>query len=478
MRKTGRYAEERLLLPIDIDPEPVEERLTAWGGAALLIQAIRSFDVPDSTKRHVHIKQRQRGYSESEYVESLLVLHALGGDCVDDLERMREDAGLSELLGYEVPSPEAARKFLNQFHEEALISKAQQQALALGQASWIPGETAALTGLADVNGDVISTIGQRCAGQKIATVDLDSTIIESWKREAQRSYEGYTGYQPMLALWAEMDLILADEFRAGNVPAIREPLRVARRAFAMLPNTVNEYYFRGDAACYEQELLTWLRDEKRADGPQGFIGLAVSAPMQAALLEEIDQTPSERWKLYSEDANAVKEYAVIDYFPEEAPVNRYREPLRYIGIRVRRKQREMFEGSREMLHFAVATNLWDWDPKRLLEWHREKAGSIEAVHDVLKNELGAGVLPSKRFGVDAAWMRLAVITHNVLTGLKRLALPPELLRARPKKLRFLIFATPGRLVEHARRKVLRIVRSWNRFTNWLPAIRALPAPAA
>jgi hypothetical protein len=477
MRKTGRYADEPLLLPVDIDPEPVQERLTAWGGAALLIQAIRSFDVPGSTKRHVHIKQRQRGYSEAEYVESLLVLHALGGDCVDDLERLREDAGLPELLGYEVPSPEAARKFLNQFHEEALVTEAQQQALALGQASWIAGESAPLAGLAEVNRDVIGMIGSRCAGQKIATVDLDSTLIESWKREAQRSYEGYTGYQPMLALWAEMDLIVADEFRDGNVPAIREPLRVARRAFAALPATVKEYYFRGDAACYEHELLTWLRDEKRADGPSGLIGFAVSAPMQPALLEGIEQTPAERWKLYSEDASAVKEYAVIDYFPEEAAANRYREPLRYIGIRVRRKQREMFEGGREVLHFAVATNLWDWDPKRLLEWHREKAGSIEAVHDVLKNELGAGVLPSKRFGADAAWFRLAVMTHNVLTGLKRLALPPELLRARPKRLRFLIFTTPGRLVEHARRMVLRIVRSWNRFTNWLPAIRALPAPA-
>ncbi len=89
MQKTGRYADEALLLPIDIDPEPVEERLTAWGGAALLIQAMRSFDVPGSTKRHIHIKQRQRGYSEGEYVESLLVLQALGGDCVDDLERLR-----------------------------------------------------------------------------------------------------------------------------------------------------------------------------------------------------------------------------------------------------------------------------------------------------------------------------------------------------------------------------------------------------
>lgn len=71
----------------------------------------------------------------------------------------------------------------------------------------------------------------------------------------------------MLALWAEMDLILADEFRDGNVPAMREPLRVARQAFAALPASVSEYYFRGDAACYEHELLNWLRDEKREGGP-------------------------------------------------------------------------------------------------------------------------------------------------------------------------------------------------------------------
>ena len=69
---------------------------------------------------------------------------------------------------------------------------------------------------------------------------------------------------------------------------------------------------------------------------------------------------------------------------------------------------------------------------KLIEWHREKAGTIEGVHDVLKNELAAGVLPSKYFGANAAWLRLAVIAYNVLTALKRLALagrfidgPPE-----------------------------------------------------
>jgi len=93
----------------------------------------------------------------------------------------------------------------------------------------------------------------------------------------------------------------------------------------------------------------------------------------------------------------------------------------------------------------VLSNIWDWEPVKLIEWHREKAGTIERVHDVLKNELAAGVLPSKYFGANAAWLRLAVISYNVLTALKRLALPADLLRARPKRLRFLIFYTAGRL---------------------------------
>ena len=123
-------------------------------------------------------------------------------------------------------------------------------------------------------------------------------------------------------------------------------------------------------------------------------------------------------------------------------------------------------------------NIRDWKPARLLEWHREKAGTIEAVHDVLKNELSAGVLPCGRFGANAAWLRLAVITYNVLTALKRLALPPELLTARPKRLRFLIFNTPGKLVHHARRTLLRLVRTWNRFGNWQHALVLLPLPAS
>ena len=69
---------------------------------------------------------------------------------------------------------------------------------------------------------------------------------------------------------------------------------------------------------------------------------------------------------------------------------------------------------------------------------------------------------------------MAVITHNVLTALKRLALPAELLRARPKRLRFLIFNTPGRVAYNARRMVLRLVTSLERLGGWMETCRLLP----
>lgn len=127
-----------------------------------------------------------------------------------------------------------------------------------------------------------------------------------------------------------------------------------------------------------------------------------------------------------------------------------------------------------MKHFAVLSNVWEWAPKRLIQWHREKAGTVEAVHDVLKNELAGGVMPSKYFGANAAWLRLTVITHNVLTALKRIALPSELLRARPKRLRFLIINTAGRIVQHARNTLLRLATLADRIALWKEAMRLLP----
>lgn len=306
-------------------------------------------------------------------------------------------------------------------------------------------------------------------------MDQDATIIESRKQEALRTYEGERGYQPMLAVWAETNLVLADEFRDGNVPAMMDPLTVAKQAFAALPETVTTYYYRGDSACHESDLINWLREENRAEGPRGRIGFAISARMSEALNKAIGQVPEEAWAAYGPPHPVeIRECAEVSFVPGEKSEHKDTQPLRYVAIRIRQRQESLLADGSKVKHFAVVSNIREWKASRLIEWHREKAGTVEAVHDVLKNELAAGVMPSKYFGTNAAWLRLAAIAHNVMTALKRLALPAELLTARPKRLRFLIFNTPGRLVHHARRIVLRLATTAARLTEWLEALKLLP----
>jgi len=479
MRKQSKPSPTESPLPFELDPQPVEETLTALGGIPLVVQAFRSLGLPASVREQVRVKERERGYDEATFVESFVVLNAAGGECPEDFERLRQDPGLAEMIGHELPSPRAALQFLYAFHDDEKIEEAQQRRLP-EQIAYIPEETLPLEGLGRVNRDLVQRFGERCPDQRIATVDQDATIIESRKQQALPTYEGTRGYQPMLAVWAETGMVLAEQFRDGNVPAQMQPLDVAQRAFAALAciGGVKEYYYRGDSACHEAGLVNWLRDEQRPGGPPGRIGFAISARISEALHAAIQAIPEREWGAYGEPhGEEIRECAEVPFVPSEKVEKKNTQPLRYVAIRIRKKQGELFEDGSRLRHFAVLTNRWELKAARLIEWHREKAGTVELVHDVVKNELGGGVLPSKYFGANAAWLRLAVIAHNVLTAVKRLALPPELATARPKRLRFLIFNLPGRLVHHARKLILRVAGAGKWAAAYREGLKLLPLPS-
>jgi hypothetical protein len=65
------------------------------------------------------------------------------------------------------------------------------------------------------------------------------------------------GYDRLIAYWAEEDLILADEFRDGNVPAAMGLLPVIKDAVSALPPTVRLVWVRSDSAAYVHEPLNW-----------------------------------------------------------------------------------------------------------------------------------------------------------------------------------------------------------------------------
>jgi hypothetical protein len=349
-------------------------------------------------------------------------------------------------LGFALPKTGAVRAFLNRFHDPELElarpAREAQKSFILPSSQPVQGLQSILAGSVRRTAKLYAEQGQAL---RMATVDQDATIIESHKQNARAHYEGGRGYQPMVAVWAEADLVLADEFRDGNVPAQQEPLTCAKLAFAALPDTVQERYFRGDSACHENDLLGWLKAPERDKEPGGRIGFAVSARMSGELAKAIARVNEADWKTFDTEGDGTKrQWAEVDFVPGEAGEKQDRKPLRYVGLRLLKPQGVLFNDGTDRHHHAVVTNL-DEEGAQLLNWHREKAGTVEHVHDEVKNALAGGHMPSQHFAVNAAWFKLALLSYNIASAVKGLCFCPEERTARFKKYRLLLVHLAGRM---------------------------------
>lgn len=433
--------EEPTRLPFEIDETIDPSLVTARAGVPLVIELFRQLGVAQTIDAQVHIKQRQRGLRPAQLVETLMALWASGGDRCQDLTTLREDRALATLLGYDLPAATTVRDFLEAFHAEDL------PLWQAGPTATVPQESGPLAGLGAANRTLVASL-QQGAPETTATLDVDATLLESHKDAATVAYDGTRGYQPVVVLWAEQDVVVHDEFRDGHVPAGCGNVRVLAQALANLPQGIAHLRLRADSALYESAVLRWCE----AHG----VEYAISADLSEQLRAEIQRLPATAWQLERADGEARREWAEVPYVPDDRDHRKDRPCVRrYLAIRIVKRQGSLFADGSPVQHFAVVTNR-QGEGLALLQWHREKAGTVEHAHHVLKNELAAAALPSGKFGANAAWFRLNVLTYNLLSALKRLTLPGDFRTARPKRLRFLLFNTVGKVVRHARQTLLRL----------------------
>lgn len=431
---------------LDIDLRGgLTDGVTPHAGAALLIDAIRRSGVPAAADRHLPVKRSPKGLGQGQMVETFVLLSALGGECLDDLGHLRRDMGLAALTGYTLPAAPTARQWLDRFHEPELLADRP------AQGSFIPLESAGLAGLRAVLVQAIRSFVAAVPVSDAVTLDVDAHLVESSKSTALRTYEGFRGFQPALVSWAETGLVLADQFRDGNVPASVGLGDLVDEAYAALPSGREwRVSVRSDSAAYEGDLLDhW-------DG-RGW-RFAVSADMSQQLRAEVVALPNDAWTELAVEADGfVREWAEVAYVPGRASERKHSVPYRYVAIRVRPPQGILFGDGERVRHFAIVTNDWETPGGELVTWHRGKQGTVEHVHRILKDELAAGVYPSAKHGADAAWLRLQVLTLDLLELLKAVALDEALRHARPKRLRFRVFTQFGRVVHHARTSFIRVV---------------------
>ena len=254
----------------------LKEESTAFAGAGLLVELYRESGVSGVAERALPQKRSPKGLRQCQMLEAFILLSALGGECLDDMKRLREDEGLAALLGCTPPAPETARQWLDRFHDDELMSERPVQG------SFLPAETTGLAGLREVNKRVIEAYveavkpkhvpsadpsfhsgqdsGRALSGAegKEVTLDVDAHLVETSKANALYCYEGHKAYQPMEVEWAETGLLLSDEFREGNVPASKDIRRMVDEAYEALPIRDWKVRVRSDSAAYEGQDSTHI----------------------------------------------------------------------------------------------------------------------------------------------------------------------------------------------------------------------------
>jgi hypothetical protein len=505
------------LLPFQFEIAGIKRKATAHAGLCPYLELACVAGVPASVREHVKLCSPEQGWTAEQIILTLMCLNLAGGECVDDLRVLESDEGFGRVFrmaeryhlsreeqrtfdrrfrkgrNRHTPSPSAVFRFLALFHD------AEQEKLRQPGKAFIPSPTQQLLGLMQVNSDMLAFL-QRRSPQALATLDMDATLVETWKRDALPSYEGFKAYQPLNVYWAEQQALLHSEFRDGNVPAGYEQLRVLQEALERLPAGVERVRLRSDTAGYQHELLRWCASGKSERF--GVIEFAIGSDVTQEFRRVVSQIPEQEWRpLYEQiggrSVATGREWAEVAlYVPIETARSKHDPEYRYLATREALKQQPlpgmqqqlalpfqtitMGEAGREKTYkvFGTVTNL-AWSGDRVIQWLYQRCGKSEEVHSVQKEDLAGGQLPSADFGENAAWWHIMILAFNLNVLMKRLVLKDNWTNRRMKALRFHLIDVAGTFATHAGQFVMKlsaVADVFRTLTDMRLAILALKPP--
>jgi Transposase DDE domain group 1 len=470
-------------LPFQYDNEKNESNLTSFSGLPLYLEMAITSGLCAAIEACLTIKQR--GWTDLQLIVSLIMLNLAGGDCVEDITRLEADEGLSTLMlkihthgmkrkerrDYEkrwrkkhdrvFPSASAIRRYLEQFHNEA-----EEKKRVIGEA-FIPEQNDVLKKLLEINQTMIH-FAQEKAPCATATLDQDATLSATQKRTALYCYEKYKAYQPFNTYWEEQKLLLHSEFRDGNVNAGFEQLRILKTCLELLPAEVQKVMIRSDTAGYQQELFEYCAEGKNERF--GVIEFTISAKVTPAFKTAVLETKAMWHPLFQEENGVIfptnQEWAEICFVPSWVGHSKKTPHYRYIAIRepmTPRKAVDLKElpfqtmtlSDQTYKLFALVTNR-SLNGQELIHWHYKRCGASEKVHHVEKEELAGGQFPSQKFGANAAWWQIMVLSFNLNALMKKLVFPESLKTKSLKAVRFHIIGVAGRVIQHARGLLVRL----------------------
>lgn len=393
----------------------------------------------------VRLAGRVGGAAPGRKVLTLVAAILTGASHIDHVERLRAGA-TQAVLPFRVMAPSTLGTFLRSFtfghirQMDRVIAETIRRAWGLGAG---PGEGP-------------------------MTIDLDSTICEVHGKAKHGAAYGYTkvlGYHPIVATRADTGEVLHARLREGSSQRgtkrfAEELIARVRRAGATGPLTV-----RADGGFWNYALIDTLSR----------LGVAWSVTVRANkyIRACIDTISDDAWTTIVYPHSGEAQVAETVYVTGNG---KRRRQLRLVVRRTRLTDPAQAQLWPDWRYHAFITNV-DLPTIEVDQFHRAHATIELAIRD-LKHGAGLQHVPSGRFFANAAWLTCAVLAHNLIRWTARLgSVHPHSQLTVARTIRTRLLALPARLVNHSRRRVLRLPARWpwaTEFRTALDRVRSLP----
>jgi hypothetical protein len=204
-------------------------RAIPCGGVGLFQKMVTKVGLDKAINDNLNLLKINMPYHESDHVLNIAYNVLTGGECLDDIKRLREDENYLDALGVErIPDATTAGDYLRRFKDDSSLLRLQEAINQVRKSLWMKqDETFRKQAIIDVDGTIAETLGETKEGMDI-------------------SYKGIWGYSPLLLTLANTREPLYLVNRPGNHKSNQGAGKWIDRAIDCVRGVFEKVLLRGD----------------------------------------------------------------------------------------------------------------------------------------------------------------------------------------------------------------------------------------
>lgn len=294
------------------------------------------------------------------------------------------------------------------------------------------------------------------------SLDLDSTVFQraGQQQGAAKGYNprrpGRKSHHPLVAVLAEVPLVLHGWLRSGNTGAAKGAVAFLCEALALLPSGWSLRCVRADSGFFDNALLSFLEQRQ--------LPFLVVARLTSQL---------KRKAAALRDWHVVDEYYAAGEFT--AQLLGWKAARRFVVVRERVRESKAAVGRKLIDVPGYTFRIWVTNrTENPLELWRDYNGraTIEQRIEELKNDLAADGFCTQNFWATEAAFLAVLFAFNLLSLYQRSATPNARYR-QPATLRAAVFLCGAILGRSGHQAVLHLSAAWGGLNKHKPLLEAI-----